>query len=122
MLPRELRLKHPREFQAVRKRGRRFRSSLFTLSTLPNGLPHNRFGFVIGGRQMPSAVARNRAKRQMREAVRHLLPELSSGYDCVLVGRRELASASFQSLMNALSTAFSKAGLRSSVPDEDVLT
>ena len=121
MLPRHLRLKHPRDFQAVRDRGTRWRGSLFTLSTLPNQLPHNRFGFVIGRRQMPTAVARNHGKRQMREAVRRLLPNLSSGYDCVLVGRSELASASFLSLVDALDVAFDKVGLRSSGPGEDGL-
>jgi ribonuclease P protein component len=121
MLPRHLRLKHPRDFQAVRDHGRRWRGSLFTLSTLPNQLPHNRFGFVIGRRQMPTAVARNRGKRQMREAVRRLLPNLSSGYDFVLVGRSELASASFQMIVEALDVAFSKTGLRSSAPDKDSL-
>ena len=48
-----------------------------------------RFGFTCS-KKVGNAVARNRARRRLREAARHaLLPVARPGWDYVLIGRRD---------------------------------
>jgi ribonuclease P protein component len=55
-------------------------------------MPGTRFGFVAG-KGVGGAVARNRAKRLLREAARGCAPEIEPGWDLVFVARRPLAEA-----------------------------
>jgi ribonuclease P protein component len=42
---------------------------------------------VIAGKRVGNAVQRNRCKRLVREAIRHLHPRLRPGYDLVVIVR-----------------------------------
>jgi len=91
MIARPLRLRRPFEFERVRRQGRSWSTPLVVLAVLPNDLGHNRYGFAVG-RRIGKAVARNRVKRRLREAVRDLHPGLRQGYDVVVVARGPLAN------------------------------
>lgn len=91
MIARPLRLRRPFEFERVRKQGRSWTTPLLVLAVLPNDLDHNRYGFAVG-RRIGGAVRRNRVKRWLREAARHLHPELRPGHDLVFIARGRLAS------------------------------
>lgn len=91
MIARALRLRRPYEFTRVRRQGRSWSNRLVVLAMLPNDLGHNRYGFAVG-RRVGNAVARNRVKRWLREAVRHLHPSLRPGYDIVFIARGALAN------------------------------
>jgi ribonuclease P protein component len=56
-----------------------------------------------------TAVARNRAKRLLREAMRPLLPSLTSGWDLVLIARPALVSATLEEARAALLTLLHRA-------------
>jgi ribonuclease P protein component len=101
MLPQHLRLKRSQDFHAVRQAGRRWRGKLISLSVLPSGLPHSRYGFVVS-RSVGAAVVRNRVKRRLRAAVRSLLPHLVEGYDAVIIAHPPAAEATFQELEEML--------------------
>ncbi|SOH92676.1 ribonuclease P protein component [Monaibacterium marinum] len=68
-----------------------------------------RVGYTCS-KKVGNAVARNRAKRRLREVARALLPELGhAGYDYVLIGRRaETADRDFADLLNDFRTALGK--------------
>lgn len=68
------------------------------VASRPNGLDHNRFAYAIGKR-VGNAVTRNLVRRRLREIVR-MVP-LRPGYDLVISGRPEAASASFDELTGA---------------------
>lgn len=65
-----------------------------------------RVGFTCS-KKVGNAVARNRAKRRLREAARIVLPELGrDGWDYVLIGRRDTtATRRFDDLLNDLRQA-----------------
>ena len=69
-----------------------------------------RVGFTCS-KKVGNAVARNRAKRRLREVARLVLPEAGrDGFDYVLIGRRDVtASRDFAEMQNDLRHALAKA-------------
>lgn len=68
-----------------------------------------RVGFTCS-KKVGNAVARNRAKRRLREAARHILPTHGrAGWDYVLIGRaNETAARNFEDLKRDLIYAIKK--------------
>jgi ribonuclease P protein component len=58
-----------------------------TFFAAPNGFGHPRLGISIG-RPVGVAAVRNRIKRLLREAFRHLQHDFPRGYDLVILVRR----------------------------------
>lgn len=76
------------EVREVRARGKAYADGPLVVRILPNQTepPQNRYA-VIAGKRVGKAVQRNRAKRLVREALRTLHPQLSAGYDLVVIVR-----------------------------------
>lgn len=100
MLPQEHRLKHWRDFKAVYQKGIRRYGRHLTVRGLqlprvcsdnsqvnPPDLPPTRIGISVSQKVSKKAVVRNRLKRQIRAALRQLLPRLTPGWH-VIVGVR----------------------------------
>lgn len=106
------RLRTSADFERLRQEGQRWLHPLLILSTLPNGLPISRFGFIVG-RRLGKAVQRNRIKRRMREAVRLRMQkgEIATGWDLVFVARYPIQHATFSQIDEAVGTLLQRAGL-----------
>lgn len=90
-------------------RGKRAHSDGFVLQAYrrPEGESEGiRVGFTCS-KKVGNAVARNRAKRRLREIARLVLPEYgATDYDYVLIGRKERTAArDFAALQDDLRTA-----------------
>jgi ribonuclease P protein component len=106
---RVVRLKRRREFLAVAGSGCRWVTPAFVLQAGPRGVPEEiGIGFTAS-RRIGGAVARNRARRRLRAAVRALLPGVAEpGYDYVLVARPAILTCPFDIVLSDLATAFAR--------------
>ena len=102
------RLRVRRDFLAVYRKGRAWTHRLLVLRALPNGLTHNRYGFVVSKR-VGKAVVRNRLKRRLREGLRLLA--IRSGWDVVVLARPPAAVSTYRQLREALAELLSRARL-----------
>ena len=120
MLPQANRLKHRRDFQAVYQKGIRRSGRYFTLRGLRQrpqiqkkssqvssesmvvSKPPTRIGISISQKVSKKAVVRNRIKRQMRGALRHLLPRLSPGWNLAIVVRQTAVTCDYAEFLREL--------------------
>jgi ribonuclease P protein component len=86
--PKQLRLLRPSEFERVFAARRSAGSPAFLLYGAANELGHPRLGLVVS-RRVGGAIQRNRWKRLLREAFRHVQTELPA-LDLVCVARAQL--------------------------------
>jgi len=107
---RHQRLRDRVRFQQVREEGRSWVHPLLVLYALPNELPYSRFGFTAS-RHVGKAVARNRARRLMREAVRLSLQHIETGWDLVFIARATITEADFREVEAACAALLRRAGL-----------
>lgn len=84
--PRCVRIRRRREFQRVFDRKLRASDRWITLYGCRSDASCARLGIVVG-RSVGNAVRRNRRKRLVREAFRHLGHELPAGTDWIVVLR-----------------------------------
>lgn len=110
-------LKTSRQFERVRRVGRTWASGSVVLNAAPNGQDNIRFGFITG-KKIGNAVARNRARRLIREAVRLRLTRLKLGWDLVWIARASIAEADFAAVASAVDEVLNRGKLFASVNPE----
>jgi ribonuclease P protein component len=98
------------DIRRVREVGRSYAHPLVVLVASPNEMSLTRFA-VTGGRQLGSAVRRNRAKRRLRAALRPLLPLVRPGWDVVCIARAGLPEAAWPDIERAVAGLCRRAGL-----------
>lgn len=111
MIARDRRISNPRDFEAVRSAGENYSNRLLVMIVQPNGETHNRHGFAVG-RRIGNAVRRNRVKRVMREAIRHVDPEIRCCHDIVWIARNRVSPETKPNEIEAAARALiARAGL-----------
>jgi len=101
MLRRQYRLRRAADFRDLRRNGRTYRHPNVILIAAQTNRPVSRFGFSAS-RRYGNAVARNRARRCLRESIRRNLSKIQTGWDCLFIVRHPLAAASFQEVDQAV--------------------
>ena len=113
-----MRLHRPHEFRRVWSEGRSWGHSLFILWALPNDLNRVRIG-ITASRKVGNAVERNRARRLLREAARHLYGHVITGWDLVLVARSSLLKVKEPQVASVLQQVLRRAELWSPSAEVD---
>ena len=109
-MKRRYRLRKNADFQRVRRKGQSKSNKIMVLVALPNNLNHSRFGFAVNKR-IGKAVKRNKIKRQMREAARLCIGEISPGWDFVFIARPAISQATYQDVDAAVKFLIRKMNL-----------
>ncbi len=109
-MQRDFRLRRSRDFARLRIEGQAYHSRWLVVSVLPNGLSHNRYGFVTS-KQIGKAVTRNHVRRLMREAVRLYHPRLRPGFDVVLVARQPIIEETFTAIQRIVKELLERANV-----------
>jgi len=109
-MQRQFRLRRKEDFARLRQHGRVWRHRAITISVIPNGLAHNRYGFITS-KYLGKAVVRNQIRRRLREVVRRLHPFLEAGHDLAFIARQPVVDLSFQALYDVVLTLLQQAGL-----------
>ena len=111
MMERRIRLRHSGDVERVFDEGKSWAHPLLVLVARPNELGLSRVG-VTASRKVGGAVERNRAKRLLREAARHLYPQFETrGWDIMLIARPRLVEAKEIEVERALTSLLERAGL-----------
>lgn len=109
-----LRLRRKSDIRTSFHQGRRFYSPAVILHARRRDpeepLPPLARVAVIAGRRFPNAVARNRARRVLREACRLALGESPAPWDLVLVARPEVLVLSHEARLQAVTELLRQAG------------
>lgn len=109
--PRARRIKQGRDFLRAKTQGRRLVCGCLILNWLPlPAAPASRLGAVTS-RKIGNAVARNRARRLLREAFRLNQDALPSPVDLVLVARASIVGKKFSDVERDYLSALQRAGL-----------
>ena len=95
-------------YQQVARRGRRVGDTFLLLRALPNALEESRFGLAVG-KDVGTAVIRNRLKRRLREVLRHT--PVRKGWDIVFSVRKEAVRATFGDLKGSVLSLLKRAHL-----------
>jgi ribonuclease P protein component len=96
LAPRE-RIRKKKDFLVLYKKGYRYKGKYFNLIGLSNALPYSRVG-VVASRKVGNAVARNKAKRWMRELFRRNKGLLGSSVDLLIVASPAVREAAWTEL------------------------
>lgn len=97
-------LRSPARFREVLRHGRRRTVGDITVVSLSSGGPGVRVG-LVAGRRLGSAVTRNRIKRRVRHACRHV--QFSPGWDHVVLPGPGVAHVPFTTLVEWIGQAVS---------------
>lgn len=117
MLPKPHRLRKSQEYDKVYQNGKKIYTPYFLLyyrpakkQDLPKYAELPRIG-IVASKKVGNAVARNRAKRMIREAVRELLPTLKPEFEAAIISFDKILETDSPTVKQTLESALEKADL-----------
>jgi ribonuclease P protein component len=108
MLPKINRIKKKKEFEAIFKKGARFKNSLFVLLVAKNNLNEVRIGFITSQKVSKKAVIRNKVRRRLSEAVKLYMDKINDGSDLVFIALAASKESNFADLKDAVGSMLNK--------------
>lgn len=107
--PKSIRLRASRDFRRVQGRGRKVRTRNLLVIYTRGREEQARFGLVVS-KKVGNAVARNRVKRWLREAIRHNKQQLQGRWDLAIIASPRAADAGLDALEADLVYAMKRVG------------
>jgi ribonuclease P protein component len=103
-------LRNKRDFDRLYKKGTKAHGKYLVIIFVKNGTNHNRKAF-LASKKVGKAVARNRARRLMKEAYRSVAPRLKDGYDILFIARNTILNAGCREVTNTMTGSLTKGKL-----------
>ena len=110
MLKKQNRLKKRKEFAYIYKHGEYSACKILSIIYCKGYNKSTKVGFSVSNK-IGHAVIRNRIKRQMREAVKSLVPMLHSRYNYIIVARTGIENCDYAEIQKSIIYCLNKAGL-----------
>lgn len=112
MLPKKHRLSDHKTINLLKKNGKLVQGSHFGLLFIrEEARTISKVAFIVSRKVAKTATDRNKVKRQLREAVRELLPNLKPGYCVLILAKKPAASASPKQLKLSTKDVFREVGI-----------
>ena len=109
MLKKEV-LRRDSDFTSIYKKGKSVGDKFVVVFSKKNNLPYNRTAF-LASKKVGNAVARNRARRLMKESYRSLCDHFVPGYDIIFIARNTINNSKCADVKKSIEAATKKAGL-----------
>ena len=109
MLKKEV-LRRDSDFTSIYKRGKSVGDRFVVVFTKKNNLGYNRTAF-LASKKVGNAVARNRARRLMKESYRSLCDRLVPGYDIIFIARNTINNSKCADVKKSIEAATRKPGI-----------
>ncbi len=105
-------LRRKTDFDETYRNGRSVGDRYVVVFCRENGLPYHRTGF-LASKKVGNSVARNRARRLMKESFRHILPGLDAAvhYDMIFIARSTIAGRKCQDVERSVRAALRRTGV-----------
>jgi len=111
MLPKIKRIKKEKDFEAISKNSKSFRSNLFIFKIMKNNLGINRFGFVVSKKISLKATIRNKIRRRLTETIKAKVLDMVTGIDLLIIALPGIEKKEFLETKEAVSNALIKSGI-----------
>ncbi|MDD3711311.1 MAG: ribonuclease P protein component [Patescibacteria group bacterium] len=108
MIKKEQRLRKKKEIENVFKKGKSFYNDLLGIKILKNNLNFNRYCIVISANISKKAVERNKIRRQIKAVLLAEEPFLKKGFDCLIIGKKEILGSSFSVIKEVMQNSLKK--------------
>ena len=95
------RLRNRREFNIVYSEGKNYWNRNLILYIRKNSLDYNRIGYSIT-KKVGNSVVRNKIRRRMKEIYRLNVHNLKSGYDIIVIPKKNTTEISYDELESAM--------------------
>ena len=109
MLKKEV-LRRDSDFASIYKKGKSVGDKFVVVFSKKNNLPYSRTAF-LASKKVGNAVARNRARRLMKESYRSLCDRLVPGFDIIFIARNTINNSKCADVKKSIEAATSRAGL-----------
>lgn len=100
-MDKKYRLRKNMEFKRVYNGGKSYWNRNLILYVRKNDLENSRIGITIT-KKIGNAVVRNRIRRRMKEILRLKLRNIKSGYDLILIPKKNVQDISYKDLESAM--------------------
>lgn len=104
-------LRKKKDFTTIYNKGKSVGERYVVLFLKKNGLPYNRTAF-LASKKVGNSVARNRARRLMKESYRELEQNLESGYDLIWIARNTICNLKCADVKKSMEAALRRSGIK----------
>ena len=111
MLSKQYRLRNDKEIKALFKNSKSAFGICSIIKAKKNNLENSRFAVIAGVKVSKKAVVRNKLKRQIRYIIKKHLDNIKSGFDVIIMIKKEATQKTFKEIEEEIVISLKKISL-----------